>query len=145
MGSKLVREAVSYVIYRPGSEEDFLIVLRPEDDPDLPGVWGLPAGSKREGEGWGEAVLRAGMEKLGVGLCILRELAEGEAERGGYILRMRLYEAAIAVGRPRVPGPFGGTQYEAWRWGVGGDLQEAASKGSLCCRLYLARGEGWKR
>lgn len=141
MVSKPVKEAVSYVIYRPGSEEEFLIVLRPEDDPDLPGVWGLPAGSKREGESWEEAVLHAGMEKLGVELRILLELAEGEAEREGYTLRMRLYEAAIAAGRPRVPGPFGGTQYEAWRWGVRGDLEEAASEGSLCCSLYLARGE----
>lgn len=141
MASKPVREAVSYVIYKPGSEDEFLIVLRPEDDPDLPGVWGLPAGSKREGESWEGAVLRAGMEKLGVELRILRVLAEGEAEREGYTLRMRLYEAATAAGGPRVPGPFGETQYEAWRWGVGRDVQEAASRGSLCCRLYLARGE----
>ena len=143
MASKPVREAVSYVIYKPGSEE-FLIVLRPEDDTDLPGVWGLPAGSKKDGESWEEAVLRAGMEKLGVELRILRVLADGEAEREGYTLRMRLYEAAIAAGGPRVPGPFGGTRYEAWRWGVAEDLQEAASRGSLCCRLYLARGERWK-
>ena len=139
-----MKEAVSYVIHRPASEAEFLVVLRPKDDPDLPGVWGLPAGSKKDGESWEEAVLRAGMEKLGVELRILRELAEGEAEREGYTLRMRLYEAAIAAGEPRVPGPFGGTQYEAWRWGVGGDLREAASRGSLCCRLYLARGERWK-
>ena len=48
------------------SPEGLLLVRRPDDDDDLPGVWGLPAASLAEGESEEDAVRRAGREKLGV-------------------------------------------------------------------------------
>ena len=65
---KLIRHAVAYVIYRPGdmTRNSFLIVKRPDDDPDLPGVWGLPAVSVRDDESFELAIRRAGRQKLGV-------------------------------------------------------------------------------
>lgn len=51
---------------------------------------------------------------------------------------MREYEAIIANGEPKIQQQGNGiTQYQDWKWGTSKDIKEAASKGSLCCRLYL--------
>lgn len=133
-----MKEAVACVVRDRGA---VLAVRRPDDDPDLPGIWGLPAASRRPGESWAAVVERTGREKLGVRLRPVRLLAEGEAPRDARLLRMRLYEAAIEQGEPHVPQPVPGiTQYSAWRWGDAALLEPGARKGSLCCRLYLELG-----
>lgn len=132
-----LRRSISFAVPgpRPG---DLLLVRRPPDDPDLPGVWGLPAGSLRPGESEEEAVLRSGREKLGVELRPVRPLRTGATERPGYTLRMTVWSAAVSEGQPSVPQPFPEvTQYVAWRWGPAVDLAAAAARGSLCSRLYL--------
>lgn len=134
---KRTENAVSYVIY----DEDgkmILAVKRPKDD-ELPNVWGLPAGTVREGENPEQAVVRSGKEKLGVALEVKGMLNEGEIERETYILHMNLYEAEIREGEPKVPQASGGTQYVEWKWAEPGELKEAASKGSLCSRLLLEK------
>ncbi len=135
---KPVKYAVSYVIY-DADRSHLLTVRRPADDPDLPDVWGLPAGSVRLDEAFEEALIRSGKEKLGVDLRPVKFIGRGNIERPDYILHMEEYEAEIVKGEPRVPQPTEGvTQYRAWRWGVGDDLKEAGKKGSLCCQLYLS-------
>jgi 8-oxo-dGTP diphosphatase len=120
---------------RPGA---VLIVHRPDDDDDLPGVWGLPAASLAPGEDWHDTALRAGREKLGVSLRIGSMLRHGALKRAEYTLEMKLFEAAIVAGIPSVPQDAAGvTQYRSWRWGRAEDLREAAEKGSLCSRLFL--------
>lgn len=115
-----------------------LLVRRPPDDEDLPGVWGLPAASLSEGERWEEAVARAAREKLGVVVAPGRELERGELERAGYRLEMRLFEAVLVRGEPAVPQPAAGvTQYSEWRWGSADDVRPAAERGSLCSQLLL--------
>lgn len=115
----------------------FLIVKRPFDDDKLPNVWGLPAGSLKEKETYEEAVVRTGKEKLGVELKIVREIAEGEIDRGDYILHMKEYETEIVKGEPNAPQQIKElTQYVQWKWGELEDLIEAVQKGSLCCKLY---------
>ena len=42
-----MKRSISLVIESPAG---ILLVLRPDDDESLPGVWGLPAASLREGE-----------------------------------------------------------------------------------------------
>jgi O-6-methylguanine DNA methyltransferase len=132
-----VHEAVAVAIpSRDGPE--LLLVRRPADDGDLPGAWGLPAGRRRPGEPWTRAVRRVGSEKLGVHLRAGRFLARGELERPGYLLRMRLYEAALTGGEPVVPQPHPDiTQYTACRWGPAASLRTAARRGSLCSKLLL--------
>lgn len=134
---KRTENAVSYVIYN-GDGTRILSVKRPGND-DLPNVWGLPAGTVREGENPEQAVVRSGREKLGVKLEVKGMLNEGEIERETYILHMRLYEAEIGEGEPKVPQASGGTQYVEWKWAEPGELKEAASKGSLCSRLLLEK------
>lgn len=135
---KPTKNAISYVIYNDDRSQ-FLVVQRPEDDENLPNVWGLPAGSLKENEGYEDAVLRSGREKLGVDLRIVEFIREGDIERDDYILNMKEYEVDIINGEPEVPQDVKGvTQYKAWKWGTSDDLTDAASKGSLCCQLYLS-------
>lgn len=134
---KPVKNAISYVIYNK-DRSTFLVVQRPADDEDLPNLWGLPAGTVKEGESFEDAVVRSGREKLGVELKIGKLIAEGEMERKSYFLHMKEYEVEMVSGEPAVPQPVQGvTQYQAWRWGTSQDVTEAAQKGSLCCKLFL--------
>lgn len=144
-----VKRAVA-VLVRPPGRRDFqmlLGVLRPEDDEDLPGVWGLPASSLRGGELWEDAVRRTGREKLGVILEPGPMVKEGTAERPGHRLRMRLYRAELVDGEPDVrpaldePLSEGTTRYAAWAWMAPDRLRPAASRGSLCTRLALEWSE----
>jgi 8-oxo-dGTP diphosphatase len=134
---KRTEKAIAFVVY-DRDRKKVLAVKRPEED-ELAGVWGLPATSLKDGEAWEDAVIRAGKEKLGVRLEVKGMLNEGRLERQDYILYMKLYEARIAKGKPEVPQPFAGTQYVAWKWAKPEELEYAASKGSLCSRLFLGK------
>ena len=137
-----MKRSVALVIPGPGAgdvPDDVLVVQRPEDDEDLPLAWGLPAASLLPGESWEDAVRRAARDKLGVEVEPGAVLQEGTMERPAYRLEMRLYRASIVAGEPDVPrGVAGVTQYRAWRWGRSSDLADAAGRGSLCSRLFLA-------
>lgn len=137
----MIKNSVAFVIYDKDRRR-LLIVKRPPEDDKLPNVWGLPAGSLKNGETYEDAVIRAGKEKLGVELRIVRQIAEGDSDRDDYTLHMKEYEAEIVNGEPNVPRSIAGvTQYVRWKWGEATELIEAARKGSLCCRLYLSRAE----
>ena len=127
------KRSVSVVIEGP---EGLLLVRRPDDDEDLPGVWGLPAVSLGAGESEEDAVRRAGRDKLGVEL----EPVEPVGREGS----MTDWEARILAGRPAVPQPGPHTQYVELRFGEVTELRPAARDGSLCCRALLrARGLDW--
>jgi ADP-ribose pyrophosphatase YjhB (NUDIX family) len=137
-----LKQSISLVIEGPGG---LLLVRRPEDDEDLPGLWGLPAASLDHDESEEDAVRRAGRTKLGVEVRPLRPLGEAVGERPAYRIRMRDWAAEIVSGRPSVPQPGAGTQYDELRWGDAAELLPAARAGSLCCRVLLeSRGLGWE-
>ena len=140
-GARPLRPALALVIEDPGSAGEmprWLLVRRPDDDPDLPGVWGLPAGSHAEGEMDGALIRRIGREKLGVETEDLGRLTAGHLDRTGYRLEMRLHAARIVAGEPRVPQSVPGvTQYSEWDWKPPAELRGGADRGSLCCRLAL--------
>ncbi len=124
---------MSLVIERP---EGLLLVRRPDDDEDLPGVWGLPAATLAEGESEEDAVRRAGRDKLGVEVRPLEPIGED-----GF---MTDWEAKLVSGEPAVPQPGANTQYAELRWGEPTELVAAARRGSLCSRVLLrARGVDW--
>jgi 8-oxo-dGTP diphosphatase len=132
-----VKRSISLVIEGPAG---VLLVRRPDDDDSLPGVWGLPATSLREGESEHDALVRAGREKLGVEVEPLRPVGEDTSDR----LSMRDWEARIVQGTPKVPQPAEGTQYVSLRWGNTAELGPAARAGSLCARVLLrAVGSSW--
>ena len=117
----------------------FLAVRRSDDDGTLPGVWGLPAASVRKGETPRDAAARAGRDKLGVEVEVLRRIGEAEARRGGRVHRLEEYEARIVDGVPRVPqGDASVSQYADLRYTADPTiLLEAARQGSLCSRILL--------
>ena len=113
-----------------------LLVRRPDDDADLPGVWGLPAASLADGESEDDAVRRAGREKLGVDVRPLDALGTD-----GFMTDFR---AEIVTGEPALQRGGTNTQYADLRWGELADLAPAARAGSLCSRVLLrARGVDW--
>lgn len=119
-------------------EEGLLLVLRPQDDPEFPGAWGLPAVSLKPGETLEEAAQRVAQEKLSARVAGPRPLACGHEERSSYRLELWVYEARL-LSPPQLPEPKPGrTYYTAFRFGRPEDLKEAAKRGSLCSRLYLA-------
>lgn len=133
------KRSVALVIEEPeASGPRWLLVQRPFDDGDLPGEWGLPAGSLEPGETPEALVRRIGRQKLGVVLTPARELASGRAVRPGYMLEMTLWAARIASGTVEVPRPDATvTQYRDWGWRPPEALSPGAARGSLCCRLGL--------
>ena len=136
-----MKRSVSLVIEGPAG---VLLVRRPDDDADLPGVWGLPAASLREGESEREALLRVGRDKLGVEVESFEPIGEDEAERADHRIEMRDWSARIAAGAPAVPQAREGTQYVEWRWGDPAELGPAARAGSVCARVLLrALGSSW--
>jgi ADP-ribose pyrophosphatase YjhB (NUDIX family) len=106
--------------------ERILSVRRPDGDDELPGVWGVPAGSYRDAETLAELVARIGRDKLGVTLKPLRKLTQGRQQRDRYILDMELWETEIVTGTP---------QHPEWKWTTADTLQASIAQGSLCCRL----------
>ena len=138
---KPVKRSLAVVVRDEGGR--FLVVKRP-DDPDDPlaRVWGFPAITLHDDEPERPGVLRAGLAKLGVGLAAGRKIGEMTADRGGYLLHLSDYEATIVSGTPSVPQPGTSvTQYVDWRFtGDPAILDEAAAKGSLCARIFLANG-----
>lgn len=104
-----------------------LSVRRADNDDELPGVWGLPAGSFRSSESLEDLVARIGQQKLGVVLTPLRKLTEGTQNRPAYQLEMELWEVSME-GTPNHP---------SYRWGLIEVLRPGMMQGSLCCELAL--------
>jgi len=136
--SKPVKYAVFYVIKNLEDENKFVAVKRPEDDEDLPGVWGLPAGSVKEDESFEEACIRLAKKKLGVDIKILKFIGRGNIDRKEYILHGEEFLVEIVAGNINVnQEEITGTKYADWKWALSEDLKEASSKGSLCSSIYL--------
>lgn len=143
---KPARHSVAVVVR--GADGTFLAVRRPDDPADpLAGAWGLPAITMAPGEDERAAVVRAGRVKLGVELAPGRKLGEQTADRGTYLLRLSDYEATVLRGTPSVPQPDTSmTQYaDCVFTDDPGVLAEAAARGSLCARIFLACAEDDER
>ena len=134
-------QAIAVVISNPLDTSLVLTVLRPDDDEDLPGVWGLPATSINGDETDADAANRLGTRKLGAMLTLGTLLAEGIQERSIYHLTMRLYSAFLGATSPLLRASDnhddGTTYYNEWKWAARDSLREGAKMGSLCCQLAL--------
>ncbi len=138
--SKLAKHSVALAVRKAAGSPAVLLVRRPGDDPEFPGMWGLPAASCRPGETPEAAARRIGTQKLGTPVDVGDRLALGRQERPGYTLEMSLYAARLGRPAPRLPGGKGCgglTLYTDWRWADPSELADAAEIGSLCSRLLL--------
>jgi len=113
------------VVIRNGDK--VLSVRRPDHDDELPGIWGLPAGTLRKEETIEDLIVRIGRDKLGVDLTPLHKLESGRQMRSQYLLEMELWEVSMK-GTPTHPD---------WRWAAIDSLQPGAAAGSLCCKLTI--------
>lgn len=104
-----------------------LATRRPDNDDELPGIWGLPAGSCRAGETIQDVIRRIGRDKLGVNLTPMRKIVSGAQDRPAYRLEMELWEASMK----------GIPVYPEWRWATLDLLRPGAVSGSLCCELAV--------
>jgi ADP-ribose pyrophosphatase YjhB (NUDIX family) len=123
-----VKHSIAVAIF---SGDKVLSVRRPDDDDELPGVWGLPAGTLRAGESTNDLIQRIGRDKLGVKLTPIRHITSGKQKRPTYLLEMELWEAAVD----------GTPSHREWRWSAIESLQAGAAAGSLCCELAI-KGKG---
>lgn len=117
------------IVVRQGGQ--ILAIRRPDDDDELPGIWGLPAGTFRDSEILDDLIRRIGSDKLGVSLTPVRKLAEGAQDRERYRLQMELWEATM-TGTPDISGRI------QWKWTAIEGLKQGSEQGSLCCRLALS-------
>jgi ADP-ribose pyrophosphatase YjhB (NUDIX family) len=119
-----VKHSVAVVIFQ-GNQ--ILALRRPENDDELPGIWGLPAGTRRDNETVDDIIRRIGRDKLGVILAPVRKLASGTQDRSAYRLEMELWQVSID-GTPACP---------EWRWAPLDLLRPGMASGSLCCELAI--------
>ncbi len=119
-----VKHSIAVAVF---NGDQVLSVRRPEDDDELPGIWGLPAGTLRAGETAEDLIKRIGKEKLGVELKSIRLINAGKQMRTQYLLEMELWEAAME--HAEYP------SHRQWRWASIESLREGAEAGSLCCEL----------
>jgi hypothetical protein len=133
--------AIAVVITHPLDDSLMLTVQRPDDDEDLPGVWGLPATSILVDESANGAAHRLGTLKMGSDIILGTLLAEGTQERLTHHLAMRLYAASLGATAPELPEPKNriddATYYTGWKWAPRESLSAGAEMGSLCCQLAL--------
>ncbi len=147
--AKRVKQSIALAVSGVNGGRRVILVQRPLDDAEFPGMWWLPAASCRHGETQEQAAQRVGVHKLGVPLVLGGVLAQGEQKRPGYQLKMTLFQARLAGREPRLPFEVrearhpeatGTTLYSDWRWGERGELQDSARKGSFCSQLLLEKG-----
>jgi len=119
-----IKHSVAVMIFRG---DQILAVRRPDDDDELPGIWGLPAGTCRGTESSEDVIRRVGRDKLGVTLSPRRKLSSGTQDRTTYRLEMELWEATME-GIPTHP---------QWQWSGLDLLNAGAANGSLCCALAI--------
>lgn len=123
-----VKHSIAVAIFKG---DQVLSVRRADNDDELPGVWGLPAGTLRTGETVDDLIKRIGKDKLGVELQPVRKINEGKQMRAQYLLEMELWEAKME-GKPKHP-----PLHTQWRWAELETLKSGAEAGSLCCELAL--------
>lgn len=125
-----------------------LIIKRPETDPELGGLWGLPALAHDCEADQREIARQVGTRKLGIEVVVAEKIGEQTLDRGGYILRLADFRATITSGEPRVPQADKSViQYTAWKYANDPSiLCVSALKGSACSRIYLdSIGINWRK
>lgn len=117
----------------------FLSVLRPHSDPHLPDVWGLPAIYLADDETAEQAAVRAGRQKLGVHVEVVRHVGCEVVARPTFALHLTEFEVQVTAGVPSVPQrDTAVTQYVSARFTDDArSLIAAARRGSACCRIFL--------
>lgn len=144
---KPAKFAIAAVVWNPQNRSEVLAVLRPPNDDSLPNVWGLPAVVVKEGELPEAAIKRLGIEKLSTEIRAVSYVGIQRIERQDFELILMDIEAELIGIEPSVLlATTTGTKYVEQLWVSDyGIFKEAASKGSLCTRIFLeSQGVTWE-
>lgn len=138
--SKKVKYVVAVVLKNEENPNEFLIVKRPDDDPDLGGHWGFPASTMKSGELPEQAAMRICKEKLGCEAEVTRFLGIMFQKRNSYNLFLMDIDMVLAKGqRPDVhSSTTENTAYVDQKWSTDPeDLRKSADGGSCCSSIFL--------
>lgn len=141
--------AVSFILYRNKEQKEFMAVMRPDEDKEIGGMWGLPAtGFDPKKESPDKAVVRAAKEKLGVEVELMKRLPMVMIQqRKGYDLLLIDYICRLRSGEPDVSkAKTKGTKYVGQLWTDDPKiLQKIAESGSICTQVFLNHLGLWPR
>jgi ADP-ribose pyrophosphatase YjhB (NUDIX family) len=138
--SKQIKYVVAVVLKNTQNPDQFLVVKRPDDDPDLGGHWGFPATTMRPGELPEQAAIRICKEKLGCDAESTRFLGLMFQKRNSYDLFLMDVDMLLADGKqPDVHAATSeSTVYIDQKWSTDPqDLMESAKGGSCCSSIFL--------
>lgn len=142
--SKQVKYVVAVVLKNRQNPEEFLVVKRPDDDPDLGGHWGFPAATMQPGELPEQAAKRICKEKLNCDGDVTRFLGIMFQKRNSYDIFLMDVDMVLADGQhPNVHNAT--TEHTAYvdqKWSTNPmDLMSSAKGGSCCSSVFLADRE----
>lgn len=138
--SKPVKYVVAAIVKNRQKPEEFLIVKRPDDDPDLSGGWGFPAVTMKQGELPEQAAKRICREKLNCEAEATRFLGIMFQKRNSYDIFLMDVEMLLAKDQtPDVhKSSTENTAYVDQKWSTDPlDLMPSAKGGSCCSSIFL--------
>lgn len=138
--SKPVKYVVAVILKNKRNPEEFLVVKRPDDDPDLGGHWGFPAATMKPGELPEQAAKRICREKLGCDAETTRFLGIMFQKRNSYDIFLMDVDMLLTGGQePDVHAAnTENTAYVAQKWSTDpNDLMASAKGGSCCSSIFL--------
>lgn len=138
--SKQIKYVVAVVLKNKSNPEEFLVVKRPDDDPDLGGHWGFPAATMKPGELPEQAAKRICREKLNCDAEATRFLGLMFQKRNSYDIFLMDVDMMLAEGQqPDVhAATTENTAYVDQKWSTDPmDLMSSAKGGSCCSSIFL--------
>jgi ADP-ribose pyrophosphatase YjhB (NUDIX family) len=138
--SKQVIYVVAVVLENSHNPEEFLVVKRPEDDPDLAGHWGFPAATMKSSEMPEDAAKRVCREKLNCNAKATRFLGIMFQKRNKYNIFLMDFEMVLVGSKnPNIHrASTKDTKYIGQKWSADAmDLMPSAKHGSCCSSIFL--------
>lgn len=138
--SKQIKYVVAVALKKTQDSDEFLVVKRPDDDPDLGGHWGLPAASMKEGELPEQAAQRVCKEKLDCEAAAVRFMGLMHQKRNSYDIFLMDVEMILSDGQTADVhnAHTENTAYVDQKWTTDPmDLMASAKGGSCCSSIFL--------
>ncbi len=138
--TKPIKYSVAVIIKDQAHPRRFLIVKRPDDDPDHGGKWGLPAITMETGELLEQAAERVCREKLNCSAVPTRFIGAMFQKRNSYDIFLMDIEMVLIGNYPPdcMQATTTHTKYVAQRWSTRPlDLLPSARDGSCCSSIFL--------
>lgn len=138
---KPLKYTIAVILRDAANHEKFLVVKRPDNDPDLRGKWGFPAATMLPGELPEDAARRVCREKLNCRAAPIRFVGAMLQKRNAYdimLMDIEMIVQADSVPPDTAKSQTEGTAYIAQRWTTDPWVLMAGAKvGSCCSSIFL--------